>query len=96
MKTSEREYNLTSKKFFGSIDSTYSEIVPYEVEDDHIIILQNFTNAILNGEELIAPGVEGINGLTISNAIHLSDWLGETVTLPIDKEKFYEILKSKF
>lgn len=50
--------------------------------------------AILRGEPLIAPGEEGINGLMISNAIHLSAWLGKEVDVPVDEELFYnELMK---
>ena len=42
----------------------------------------------------IAPGAEGIRGLQISNAIHLSSWLnGEWVNIPVDGELFLEKLQ---
>ena len=31
----------------------------------------------------------------ISNAAHLSSWTGETVTLPIDEDKFHSLLVEK-
>lgn len=31
----------------------------------------------------------------LSNAFHLSDWLGESVTIPFDEEKFLELLTEK-
>ena len=59
-------------------------------------ILKNFTDALLNGRELLARGEEGINGLTISNAIHLSAWTGETVEIKsFPDDKFYELLCEK-
>lgn len=63
---------------------------------EHNNILRNFTAAVLDGAELIAPGIEGINGLNISNAAHMSSWLGgEMVSLPVDEDKFYEMLQDK-
>ena len=47
------------------------------------------------GEPLVARGEEGINGLTLSNCMHLSSWLGQPVTLPIDEDLFYEKLSEK-
>ena len=44
---------------------------------------------------LVADGREGINGLTISNAIHLSGWLGKTVTLPFDEDLFLSELEKR-
>ncbi len=67
-----------------------------EVKDPgHLGILQNFTNAVLRGEELIAPGLEGIYGLTISNAAYLSSWKDDWVTLPLDEQEFMRCLSDR-
>ena len=65
------------------------------IKEQHAGIMKNFTNHVLNGEKLIAPGQEGINGLTISNAIHLSSWLGKEVKLPIDEDLYIEELNKR-
>ena len=39
--------------------------------------------------------IKGINGLMISNSMHLSDWLGREVDLPIDEELYYSLLQDK-
>lgn len=54
----------------------------------HASILQNFTNAILFGEELLAKGTDGINQLTLTNAAYLSSWKGCEVTLPLDADEY--------
>ncbi len=84
-----------SSKGFDEIE--YKE---YEAEldgrnDQHIEVMNKFAAAILRDEPMTASGQEGINGLTISNAAFLSSWLGETVALPIDEEKFYNLLQEK-
>jgi len=61
----------------------------------HKEITQNFINAILKGEELLAPGIEGINGLQISNAMYLSSWINDWVEIPVDPDLFYEKLMEK-
>lgn len=61
----------------------------------HLEILQNFTDAVLRGKELIAPGIEGIYGLMISNAAYLSAWKEDWVLLPADEQEFRELLKKK-
>ncbi|HOV69860.1 MAG TPA: Gfo/Idh/MocA family oxidoreductase [Clostridia bacterium] len=91
----EREYCFSAAGAFSTPEITHSQIAVDGKETAHNGILQNFTNAILFGEELIAPGEEGINGLTISNAAYLSDWLSQTVSLPIDKVLFYDKLKER-
>jgi hypothetical protein len=58
----------------------------------HATILQNFTDSILHGAELIAPGYDGINQLTLTNAAYLSAWKGKTVSLPLDPAEYDEYL----
>ena len=59
----------------------------------HLGILQNFVNAILHGETLISPAVDGLNELTLSNAAYLSQWTGNgSVMLPLDGAAFDALL----
>ena len=51
-----------------------------------------FAAAILRNEPMIADGREGINGLMISNAMHLSAWTGKAVELPFDEQLFKDLL----
>ncbi len=94
---SEREHNRVNRIPFAQPECWKCEIpVDFSGGKQHVGILQNFTNAILNGQELLAKGEEGINGLTISNAIHLSGWTGETVDVKnFPDDKFYDILQDK-
>ncbi len=68
---------------------------PENWDQQHIDVLINFTNAIAKGEELIAPGAEGVKAVEIANAMFLSDWLGHAVTIPVDDELFYAKLQEK-
>ena len=43
----------------------------------------------------MADGVEGIRGLTLSNAMHLSSWLDKTIEIPFDEELFLTELNKK-
>ncbi len=66
-----------------------------EENPQHVGILNNFANAVLGKEELYALASEGIKGVTLANAMHLSTWLNETVKIPFDGKKFYELLQDK-
>jgi hypothetical protein len=57
--------------------------------------MQNFVDAILKGTKLLAPGLEGIHGLQISNAMYLSSWIDDWVEIPVDENLFYEKLKER-
>lgn len=91
----ERQFCFSSSKGFDTPEISYNEIEDNTYIEGHNCILQNFTNALLNGEKLIADGIEGINGLTISNAIELSTWINDWVELPIDKDLYFKLLQQK-
>lgn len=61
----------------------------------HKGILNNIANAILGLEDVYAPATDGLAGVQLANAMHLSSWLGQSVSLPIDDELFYEELKKR-
>ena len=58
-------------------------------------MVDNWVEAILGNEDLIGPGVEGINSLAISNGIYLSQWNDDWVSLPFDEDEFLEKLHGK-
>jgi predicted dehydrogenase len=60
--------------------------IPYQHhgQPGHKLVIENFANAILHGEKLVAPAVEGLNSLTLGNAIMLSSFQGGPVNLPMD------------
>ncbi len=47
----------------------------------HADVLANFAANVVDGTPLIAPGADGIHGVRLANAIHLSSWLGEEVSI---------------
>lgn len=94
---SEREHNKINNIPFAQPECWKCEIpADFSGGEQHVGILKNFANAVLNGKELLAPGEEGVLGLTISNSIHLSAWTGETVDVKnFPDDKFYELLQEK-
>ncbi len=49
----------------------------------------------MRGEPLIAPGLEGIRGLTLSNAMHLSTWTDDWVDLPLNEKQYLRLLQQR-
>ena len=92
---SEPEWSATNKEPFASMPSEKSVVETDGLNPQHTGVLNAWGGAILRGEPLVADGREGIRGLTLSNAMHLSAFLGREVTLPIDEELFYEELKKR-
>lgn len=95
LKEDERDICKNSVEGFITPETEYSEFTA-EREEAHAGILKNFAGAILYGEELLSPGYDGINELTISNAAYLSEWTGnKRVPLPFDTAEFDRLLKEK-
>ena len=61
----------------------------------HAGVLNAFAGAILRGEPLVADGREGIRALLLSNAMHLSAWLGKEVDIPFDENLFKAYLDER-
>ena len=82
----EPEFDRTWTKGFGApkCETVYPEVTG-DAGPQHVGIFNNFTSAVLHGTPLLAPGIEGINGLTISNAMHYSTWKGN---IEVDIENF--------
>lgn len=52
--------------------------------DSRTLVIQNFVNAIREGEALIAPAAEGLASLELANAMIYSGLTRRTVELPLD------------
>ena len=84
----EREFCFSASDGRPNINLTKTVIEQTEKETAHNGILQNFTDAVLDGAPLLASGFEGIKEITLSNAAYLSAWTGKKVELPLDCESF--------
>ena len=95
LRSSSAEFLKTSKSGFAQPEC-WECLVPVHGQDGgHAAITQNFVDAILKGAPLMAPGYEGMKGLQISNAMHLSCWTGKWADIPVDEELFLSLLNEK-
>lgn len=95
LEMSERKFNREFRGGFGQPEFTVENIAIEGENPRHKGITINFVNAILHGEELIAPGPEGIKSLMLSNAMLLSSWLDKKLDLPIDGDLYKKLLDLK-
>lgn len=91
----EREFCRNAEEAFGKPAGHSVPVQPKGENLQHLGILRNFAEAVLNGQPLIAPGCEGLNSLMLSNAMYLSSWLDRPVQLPVDEELFMKELNRK-
>ena len=89
-----REFRETSEKSFATPEAWDVEVpvTKGEYADNIKAMAQNFVNAVLKDEPLIAPGAEGAKGLEIGNAMLMAGLTRTPVELPLDGEKFEAFL----
>ena len=93
--TDEREWCTACQEGFRKPDCERITVETDGRNPQHPAVLNAFAAHILRGEPLVADGREGIRGLMLSNAMHLSSWLGKEVALPVDEALFREMLMEK-
>ncbi len=87
--------------FMGKMDTT--ELISTEEKvyesvfgEQHSTVMENFALNILEGQPLVAPGADGINGVRLANGFHLSAWTGEEVDLEnFDEERYLAELNKR-
>lgn len=93
---SEPEFSKTNTVPFGNVGAHKVDLQLDGENPQHDGVIRAWGGAILRGEPLVAHGSEGIYGLTISNAMHLSAWLGKEIDIPtFDEELFYQELQKR-
>lgn len=90
---SAQKFCRTSKSAFSSPDVWNVEIPVNGSGGQHVEVLQNFVNAILDGTALIAPAAEGRHSVELANAMLYSSLIGRTVDLPLDGRAYEMALK---
>lgn len=92
---SETEFNARWENGFGEPEC-WEVTIPVAPEcSEHHVITANFAAAVLHGTPLLAPGTDGIHGLTLSNAMHLSTWTDDWVDLSFDEALFKKLLDER-
>lgn len=92
LEVNEREHCFTATEGFAQPNGKWVELETDGENPQHAGVLRAFAGRILHGTPLVAEGKEGIFGLTLSNAMHLSSWLSTPVELPLNEDLFLEKL----
>lgn len=87
------EFSRTATGSFDAPPRTEIKIALKGHGGQHAEVLQNFVDAILDRQPLIAPAAEGIHSLELANAMLLSSLQGRTIELPLDSAEYEKVLK---
>jgi predicted dehydrogenase len=82
------EFSRSAKLGFAKPEVWNIEIPFENAPNAHATLMQNFVNAILDGEPLIAPGEEGIHSVELANVILYSSLIDQAVELPLDSAAY--------
>ena len=82
----EPEWTKTNTASFATVPCREVEVELDGENPQHVGVVNAWGGAILRGEPLVADGREGIQGLTLSNAMHLSAFQGRAVEIPFDED----------
>ena len=91
----ERTWCATSHEAFKAPEAEMIHVETDGENPQHPAVLNAFAAHILRGEPLVADGREGIRGLMLSNAMHLSAWTGREVAIPFDEKLFLDLLNDR-
>ena len=91
----EQDWTVNNKIPFAQVPGKEITVETDGLNPQHQGVFAAFAGRILRGEPLVAGGEEGINGLTLSNAMHLSAFLGHPVELPFDEDLFERELRKR-
>ncbi len=86
------EFIRTSEGRFDPPETWTMEIPSARGAGVHQEITQNFVNAILKKERLVAPGEDGIHSLALANAMILSGLRDKWVDIPFDGVEYKALL----
>jgi predicted dehydrogenase len=89
-----RKVRETSPEAFAQVE-TWDIEIPISPADPqpHKIVTQNFVDAVLKNESLIAPGSDGLKELELGNTIAMSALTRRPVELPLDSEEYEQFLE---
>lgn len=87
------EFSRTTDQKFTAPPIKLEEFTFEKRGGQHAAIMQNFTDAILDGAPLLSPASDGIHSVELGNAMLYSSFTGKTVNLPLDSATFENKLK---
>ena len=87
------EFSRTTTDGFAQPERWNIEIPVNGSGEQHIGVLKNFVEAILDKKPLIAPAEEGLHSVELANAMLYSSLTGQTVELPLDGAAYESLLQ---
>ncbi len=85
-------FHQENRVVFGQPEHEKITLIDVDSYDPYPVMLQNFSDHILQGTPLTATGNDGLNAIMLTNAAYLSGWKQQKVELPFDDNEYLELL----
>ena len=89
------EHCATTREMFGMPSFTSQTLDLADAVNQHAQVIQNFVDALTKGSSLLTPAKEGLGSLQLANAMLLSQWEDKAVALPIDSQRYEQLLSER-
>jgi predicted dehydrogenase len=89
------QFSKETRESFAMPDHWRATVPTPGAPGSHLVITQNFVDAILDGKPLLAPAEEGLASVELANAMLYSSHLGKAVDLPLDGDGYERLLKER-
>lgn len=89
------EWSRTTRGGFTKPEPWNIEIPIQGKGEQHTGIFKNVSNAIRQGEKLLAPAPEGIHSVELANAMLMSSFTDATIEMPLDGAAYEALLQEK-
>jgi predicted dehydrogenase len=90
--TDVREFIATSPNPFSAPELRSEPVALEPGHGDHVAIYRNLQRALAEGTPVAADGASALQSLELANAMNYSNYTGETVTFPLDRQKYADLL----
>ena len=89
------EFSRDTKGAFEKPPTREVEIKIEGKAPQHVGVMKNFVDAILDDAPLLSPASDGIRSVELANAMLLSSFASETITLPLDSARYETWLEDR-
>jgi len=89
------EFSRDTKGAFEKPPAREVEIKIEGKAPQHVGVMKNFVDAILDDAPLLSPASDGIRSVELANAMLLSSFASETITLPLDSARYETWLEDR-
>lgn len=92
---STEEFARTNQEIFTELPHELRQIPMDPPANPYALVMGRFAQRIAGTGKLVADGMDGLREVQLANAIYVSGWEEQRVTVPVDEERYLEGLRHR-